>query len=74
MEKEITLANVDSKAYLLKHGKAGTKVKFTERKEVEIIKATKFYAVGDILNPHITWADELIESKIAKEYVAPKKK
>ena len=59
--------SVNSKEYLKKHGKAGTKIKFSQRKKVEVIADTKHYTKGMILNPHITWADELIEKKIAKE-------
>lgn len=68
------LANINSKEYLKKHGKAGTKIKLRERMKVEVIAETKHYKVGQVLNPHITWAEELIDKKIAKKYVAPKKK
>jgi hypothetical protein len=72
MANEIKLATFSSKKMLLENGQKGTIIKFADRKEVEIIKATKYYNVGDILNPHVVKADALIAQGIAKEY-KPKK-
>ena len=60
--------------YLKKHGKQRTSIKWRDRKAVEIIKNFNGYEVGMIVKPHVTWAEELIDKKIAKPYVAPKKK
>lgn len=60
-------ATVDSKKMLKDLANKKVKVKFSERKEVEIIKATKFYKEGQVVNPHVTFADELIKLGIAKE-------
>lgn len=68
-----TIAKISSKEYLEKNAKAKTKIKWRDRKKVEIVKATKHYKVGDIVKAHSTWADFLIEKGIAKEYVAKKK-
>lgn len=65
-EKE-TKGVYSAKAMLLKHGEQGTKIRYTDRKKVEIIKATKHYSVGQVINPHVIKADELIDLKIAKE-------
>lgn len=61
------LAYFDAKAMIEKHAKAGTKIKYAERKKVEIVKETKHYKVGMILEPHVIKADALIEQGIAKE-------
>ena len=61
------LATFDSKAMLAKHAKAETVVKYGERKKVEIVKTTKHYHVGQIINPHKIMGEELIAQGIAKE-------
>jgi hypothetical protein len=68
MANEAKLATFSSKKMLLENGKKGIVIKFTERKEVEVIKATKHYNVGDVLNPHIVKAEALITQGIAKEF------
>ena len=62
------LAVFDSKKMLLEAGEKETKFKYTDRKSVEIVKATKHYKVGDITSPHAVKADALIAQGIAKEY------
>lgn len=61
------LATFDSKAMIAKHAEAGTVVKYAERIKVEIVKATKHYKVGQVINPHKIMGDELIAQGIAKE-------
>jgi hypothetical protein len=68
MANEAKLATFSSKKMLTENGKKGTIIKFSERKEVEVIKATKYYNVGDILSPHVVKADALISQGIAKEF------
>lgn len=58
---------VDSKAMLKDLANNNVKVKFTERKKVEILEDTAYYKKGQIVNPHITFADRLIKDKIGKE-------
>lgn len=64
-EKE--LATFDAKAMIAKHAKAETVIKYAERKQVEIVKATKHYKVGQVINPHKIMGEELIAQGIAKE-------
>lgn len=81
-EKEQTdLATFDSKAMLANQMKkkntiknedgsteeVGTIIRYGERKKVEIVKATKHYNVGDVINPHKIMGEALIEQGIAKE-------
>lgn len=46
----------------------GKKIRYNERKQVQIIKATKHYKVGQIVKPHTVMAERLIKEKIAKEF------
>lgn len=64
---ETGLATFDSKAMIAKHAKAQTVVKYADRNPVEIVKATKHYTVGQIINPHKIMGEELIAQGIAKE-------
>ena len=61
------LAAFDAKKMIAKHAEAGTKIKYADRKKVEVVKETKHYKVGMILEPHVIMADALIEQGIAKE-------
>lgn len=56
-----------SKKMLEDNGKKGTVIKFNERLKVEVIKETKHYSVGMILEPHKVKGLALIEQGIAKE-------
>jgi hypothetical protein len=68
MAKEVKeVGAFSSKKMLLENGENKTIIKFADRKKVEVIKATKYYNVGDILNNHIVKADALIAQGIAKE-------
>ena len=71
-KKEKDLAKFDSKKMLADAGEKGIKFRYTDRKKVEIIKATKHYKVGEINEPHVVKADALITQGIAKEYKEPK--
>jgi hypothetical protein len=68
MANETKLATFSSKKMLLENGKKGTVIKFADRKEVEVVKSTKYYNVGDILSSHVVKAEALIAQGIAKEY------
>lgn len=57
-----------SKALLKEHAEKGTKISYDDRKEVEVVKATKHLTVGTIFAPHKVKADALIAAGIAKEY------
>lgn len=57
---------LDSKALLKKHGKAGTKIKYTDRVKCEILIDTKYYKKGQIIEPHRVLAEQLIEDKVGK--------
>jgi len=67
-DKQNEIAVFDSKKMLLSNGEKGTKIKYTDRMQVEVVKSTKFYNVGDILNPHKVKAQALIDQGIAKKY------
>lgn len=67
-KKEEKLASFDAKKMLLDNGAKGTIIRYTDRMKVEVVKATKYYKVGDVLNPHKVKAEALIDQGIAKEY------
>ncbi|HWZ03030.1 MAG TPA: hypothetical protein VNX40_05415 [Mucilaginibacter sp.] len=66
-EEKQKLAAFDSKAMIEEHAAAGTKIKYNERKEVEIVKETAHYKVGQKVKPHKIMADALVKQGIAKE-------
>lgn len=47
--------------------KQSRKVKLNERKEVIILKDTKFYRKDQVISPHVTFAEFLIKNGVAKE-------
>ena len=61
------LKTIDTKALLVELGSKKTKMRYSDRKTVEILEDTKHYKKGQIISPHVTFADELIKLKIAKE-------
>lgn len=61
------LATFSAKAMLLENAEKGTKIKYNDRQKVEIVKATKHYKVGKVINPHKVKAEALIKAGIAKE-------
>lgn len=71
-EKETKHATFDSKAMIEKHAKAETIIRYSDRVQVEIIKSTKHYHIGQLINPHKIMGEELIAQGIAKAY-EPKK-
>lgn len=58
---------MDSKAMLKEHGEKGTKIKYRDRIELEIIENTKFYKKGDKIFPHRIMGLQLIKDGIAKK-------
>jgi len=60
-------SKVDSKKMLKELGAKNEKVSFRDRLKVEIIKDTKYYRKGKVINPHQTFAKFLINEGIAKE-------
>ena len=65
--EEKTEKAIDTKKLLKDLGSKETKMRYTDRKKVEVLKDTKHYRKGQIIAPHVTFADALIENKIAKE-------
>ena len=63
--KKNEVATFNVKAMLLENAEKGTKIKYSDRKKVEIVKETKHYKVGMIVNPHLVKADALIKQGIA---------
>lgn len=61
-------ASFDAKAMVEEHVAKETKGQYFDRKKVVILKATKHYKEGQVINPHKLKAEALIEQKIAKEY------
>ena len=57
---------VDSKKMLKNLANEGRKIKFNDRVELEVLADTKHYKKGQIINPHVTFAEVLIVKKIAK--------
>ena len=64
--KKNEVATFNVKAMLLENAEKGTKIKYADRKKVEIVKETKHYKVGMIVNPHLVKAEALIKQGIAK--------
>ena len=64
--KKNEVATFNVKAMLLENAEKGTKIKYSYRKKVEIVKETKHYKVGMIVNPHLVKAEALIKQGIAK--------
>ena len=65
-ESKKEVAKFDAKAMIAENAKNETVIKYNERMKVEIIKATKFYTVGSIQEPHLIKAKALIKQGIAK--------
>lgn len=61
------VATFNAKAMLLANAEKGTKIKYTDRLKVEIVKATKHYKVGMIITPHKVKAEALVKAGIAKK-------
>lgn len=64
--KKQEVATFSSKAMLLENAEKGTKIRYSDRKKVEIVKETKHYKVGMIVTPHLIKAEALIKQGIAK--------
>ena len=63
-------ARFSSKKMLTDNADKGTKIRYTDRMAVEIIKDTDFYKKGQLINPHKVKGQTLIDQKIGKKYVA----
>ena len=74
MAKEVTpeVATFSSRKMLLENAEKGTKIFYSDRLKVEIVKETKHYKVGMVLSPHKIKGEALIKQGIAKEYKEPK--
>ena len=66
MTEAVIKSTVDSKKMLKDLATEKRKIKFNDRLELEILKDSGFYKKGDIINPHVTFAEILIKDKIAK--------
>jgi len=64
--KKNEVATFNAKAMLLENAEKGTKIKYSDRKTVQIVKETKHYKVGMIVSPHLVKAEALIKQGIAK--------
>lgn len=62
MKVKNTITNADGSTQ-----EVGAIIKYGERKKVEIVKATKHYSVGQVINPHKIMGEALIKQGIAKE-------
>lgn len=67
-QNESPEANFDAKLMLKQNADTGTKIRYNERLAVEILKDTKFYKKGQIINPHKVKGLALIDQKIAKKH------
>lgn len=65
-EKQEKLAVFNSKKMIADNAQKGTKIRYNDRMQVEVVKATKHYTVGQVLNPHKIKAEALISQGIAK--------
>lgn len=66
MANTAKVASIDSKKMLRELADNNVKIRFTQRKQVQLLKQTAFYHEGQIITPHITFADYLIKQKLAK--------
>lgn len=66
-EKEAELATFNAKEMLNENAAKGTKVTFTDRMKVEVIKETAYYRIGDFLEPHAVVGQALVDQGIAKK-------
>jgi len=66
------VATFSSRKMLLENAEKGTKIFYSDRLKVEIIKDTKHYKVGMVTSPHKIKGLALISQGIAKEYKEPK--
>jgi hypothetical protein len=66
-DKDNIEKSLNSKEMLKDLTKNKTKVRFTDRMPVEIIKETQFYTVGQKIKPHKTVGQALIDNGIAKK-------
>jgi len=70
--KKNEVATFNAKAMLLENAEKGTKIFYSDRLKVEIVKETKYYKIGMVVSPHKVKAEALIKQGIAKEYKEPK--
>lgn len=63
-------ARFSSKKMLTDNADKATKIRYTDRMSVEIIKDTDFYRKGQVINPHKVKGQALIDQKIGKKFVA----
>ena len=71
-ETKKELAVFSSKKMLDENQKNGTIIRYNDRLKVEIVKETKYYSVGMVIEPHKIKAEALIEQGIAKKYIEKK--
>lgn len=60
------LKTFDSREFLKKHGEAGTKFRYTDRVNVEVIADTKHLKTGKRFSTHKLNAEALAEAGIVK--------
>ena len=72
--KKNEVTTFSSKAMLLENAEKGTKITYSDRLKVEIVKETKHYKVGMVLSPHKIKGEALIKQGIAKEFKEQKTK
>lgn len=60
------IKKAEPKAMLKKLANSNTKMRWHDRKKIEITEDTKHYKKGETYNPHVTWADHCIEQGFAK--------
>ncbi len=58
---------MDAKAMLKSNAEARRKIHYRERKQLEVITDKGHYRKGQIINPHVVMAEQLIKDKIAVE-------
>lgn len=69
MSDSKALATFNSKEMLKKEGENGTKIKYQSRTKIELLKDTKHYKKGQIIEPHSIVAKHMIADKLAKKVV-----
>lgn len=58
----------DSKAMLAENGKKRTVIRYADRVKLKIVKDTRHYKEGQIINPHKVMGEALVKQGIAEAY------
>ena len=67
MSTEKEKSTMDSKEMIDRNAENGTVIRYGDRVKLEVIKDTRFYRKGQLINPHKVMAEQLVKDGICKE-------